>query len=216
MYIEGEGLTVSDPFGIFGDVKVHRTFTNTEMVLTFVFTPQKPLGVTDLVINGEDQYRNNMNTIIFGAFEIQGPPVVSVNVYALPEQAPYYKNPDWNQFVIDSDGKMVSYDSFGNLYTKQMRVIDESVHYGDYVGRSERHDDGFDDKIAAEKARAQELLDAMNLDKTFYEPEKTFKADKVFKYPSNVGKADRSNVKSMNDLKQKEHSKALHAAKKIS
>ena len=55
MYIEGEGLTVSDPFGFFGDVKVHRTYTESEMILTFVFTPQKSMPITDIVINGEDE-----------------------------------------------------------------------------------------------------------------------------------------------------------------
>ena len=208
MYIEGEGLTVSDPFEIFGDVKVHRTFTNTEMILTFIFTPQKPLGVTDLVINGEDQYQNNMNTIIFGAFEIQGPPVVSVNVYALPVQVPYYKNPEWNQFVVDSGGNMISYDSFGNLYTKSVRVMDESVHYGDYIGRSERHDESFDDKVSAEEDKARQVASAIMEHPIYSGEQKTFKTDKVFKYPSNVGKGDRSDVKSTKELKQKETAKA--------
>ena len=56
----------------------------------------------------------------------------------------------------------------------------------------------------------------MNPHKTFSEPEKIFKVNKVFKYPSTVGKADRSDVKSMNDLKQKEHSKAMKLVKRTS
>ena len=140
---------------------------------------------------------------------------MSVNVYALPVQVPYYKNPEWNQFVIDSDGNMVTYDSFGNLDTKPMKVTMPSVYYGDNIGKSERHDNGFNDKVAAEKIRIQELVDAMNSHKTTSEPEKIFKVDKVFNYPKNVGKADRSDVKSMNDLKQKEHSKAMQLVKRM-
>ena len=131
-------------------------------------------------------------------------------------EIPYYKNPEWNQFVIDSDGNMISYDAFGNLEIMSTHVIDESVYYGKYIGKSDRYDEGFSDKVLAEDARAQELVDARDSYKIFYEPEKIFKVDKVFKYPKNVGKADREDVKSMNEIKQKEHYKALHMAKKIS
>ena len=81
-------MTVSDPFGFFGDVKVHRTYTESEMILTFVFTPQKPMPITDVVINGEDEYRNSMNTIIFGAFEIQGEPMTSVEESTISTEIP--------------------------------------------------------------------------------------------------------------------------------
>jgi len=216
MYNEETGeLTVSDPNGIFGEVKVHRTFTETEMILTFVFTPQKPLSITDLVINAEDEYRNNQNTIVFGAFEIQGEPVSSEQESTALAEIPYYKNPDWNQFVMDADGNMLTYDSFGNLDIMPMRVIALTV-YGDDVGKSERHDNGFYDIVSAEKARAQEIIDSMNSHKLLSEPEKTSKDVKIFKYPSNVGKSDRGDVKSMKDLKQKENSKAMKMIKRIS
>ena len=110
---------------------------------------------------------------------------------------------------------MITYDSFGNLETKPMQVTTPSVYYGDNVGKSERHDDGFYDKVLAEKTRIQELVDSMNPHKTSSE-QKIFKEDRVFKYPSNVGKADRENLKSMNDLKQQEHSKAMKIVKRIS
>ncbi|MGQ0795487.1 MAG: Ig-like domain-containing protein, partial [Nitrosopumilaceae archaeon] len=217
MYEEdGQKLTVSDPNGFFGDVKVHRTYTETEMILVFVFTPQKPMPITDLVINSEDEYRNNQNTIVFGAFEIQGEPITSVESSVAAAEIPYYKNPDWNQFVIDADGDMATYDSFGNLEKNQTPVMDEFVQYGSYIGKSERHDDGFYIKVSAEKTRAQKLVDSRDSHKIFQEPQKVFKVDKVFKYPSTVGKADRENVKAMNELKQKEHSKALNVAKKLS
>jgi len=173
------------------------------------------MPITDIVINGEDEYRNNINTIIFGAMEIQGESVESVEESTMSAEIPYYKNPEWNQFVIDSDGNMISYDSFGNLDTKPMKATVPSVYYGELIGKSERHDNGFNDKVAAEKIRIQELVDEMNSHKTTSKPEKIFKVDKVFKYPKNVGKADRSDIKSMNDLKQKEHSKAMQLVKRM-
>ncbi|MGQ0795969.1 MAG: thrombospondin type 3 repeat-containing protein, partial [Nitrosopumilaceae archaeon] len=215
MYVEESGqLTVSDPNGFFGDVEVHRTFTETEMVLIFVFTPQKPMPITDLVINAEDEFRNNQNTIVFAAFEIQGEPLTSEDASSAAAEVPFYKNPDWNQFMIDSDGNMVTYDAFGNLETSQMRTIAPPVQYGD-VGKSERHDEGFYDKLAEERARIQALVDSMNPHKLL-ESEETAKNVKVFNYPDNVGKGDRTNIKSMNDLKQKENSKALKLVKRVS
>jgi hypothetical protein len=215
MYIEESGqLTVSDPNGFFGNVEVHRTFTETEMVLIFVFTPQKPMPITDLVINAEDEFRNNQNTIVFAAFEIQGEPLTSVESSSAAAEIPFYKNPEWNQFVIDADGNMVTYDAFGNLETMPMQTIAPPVQYGD-VGKSERHDDGFYDKLAAEKARIQALVDSMNPHKLL-ESEQTAKNVKIFNYPDNVGKGDRTNIKSMNDLKQKENSKAMKLVKRVS
>jgi hypothetical protein len=111
---------------------------------------------------------------------------------------------------------MATYDAFGNLETKEMQVMDELVQYGSYIGKSERHDDRFYDKVSAEESRAKDLIDSMDSYKIFDESPKVFKVNKVFKYPSNVGKADRENVKSMNELKQKEHSKAMNVAKKLS
>ena len=214
MYQEdGQKLTVSDPFGFFGDVKVYRTYTETEMVLVFVFTPQKPMPITDLVINAEDEYRNNQNTIVFGAFEIQGESLTSEETITAAAVIPYYKNPAWNQFVIDADGNMLTYDSFGNLDTNPARINDESVVYGSYIGKSERHDDGFWSKVAAEKERAQGVFDSKFPQKSF--DSQVIKSDKVFKYPSNVGKSDRADVKTMSDLKQKEHNKASIVAQKI-
>ena len=216
VYIEESGeFTVSDPLGIFGDVEVHRTFSDAEMILTFVFTPQKPLSATDIVINAEDEYRNNINTIIVGAFEIQGEPLISIEEATTSSEIPYYNNSAWNQVVIDSDGTMMTYDSFGNLEKKDAPVNDEYVQYGNYIGRSERHDDGFHDKVSAEEVRAQEVVDSMITYESLAVPDKVFKTDKTFNYPSNVGKSDREDVKQMSDLKHKEHLKAMDVVKNI-
>ncbi len=94
--------------------------------------------------------------------------------------------------------------------------MDESVQYGSYIGKSERHDNGFYDNLSVEEAKAQKIIDSRNPHKIFDEPIKVFKVNKVFKYPSIVGKSDRENVKAMNDLKQKENSKAMNIAKKLS
>ena len=204
VYDEGAGLTVSDPLGFFDGVQVHRTFTKTEMIIQFIFTPQKPMPVTDLVINGWDDQLNSKSAFIPDAIEIQGQSVSTIS--ALTAQVPD-KTPKLS-YVIDSDGNTLSYDSFGKLYTKQIRVMDEVVQYGDYVGRSERHDNGFYDRVEVEKAKAQALLDSMNLHKIFDEPKKIFKVDKVFKYPKNVGKTDRRDVQSIKTMMEKENTKA--------
>jgi len=211
---EGQKLTVSDPFGFFGDVSVHRTFTASDMILTFVFTPQNPMPITDLVINAEDEYRNNQNTIVFGAFEIQGESMSSEQSSTALAVIPYYKNSELNQIVIDSDGNMMIHDSFGNLDKVDVLVNDEFVQYGSYIGRSERHDDGFYDKVLAEEVKAKEVVDSM-VPTILAEPD-LIKTDKVFNYPSNVGKSDREDIKAMSDLKQKEHLKAMVLVAKIS
>src|SRR3990172_11531074 len=105
VYDEGAGLTVSDPLEIFGDVKVERTFTKTEMLLTFIFTPQKPMPITDVVINSWDDEMNSKNSVIPAAFEIQGEPL-SKTVSALLEPVSYH-NSTKPQYVLDKDGNMI-------------------------------------------------------------------------------------------------------------
>ena len=186
------------------------------MVLTFTFTPQKPLANTDLVINGVDEYNNTQNTIIFAAFTIEGEPLVSHDVETLSVEIPYYKNPAWNQVVIDSDGNMVTYDAFGNLDTNPMRPTVPPVYYGDNIGKSERHDDGFYDKVSAEEDKAKEIASAIMIHPIYSDEQKIFKTDKVFKYPNTVGKADRSKVDAIKELMHKENVKAMHISKRIS
>jgi len=204
VYDEGAGLTVSDPFGFFGDVKVHRTYTATEMVLTFIFTPQKPMPITDVVINSWDVENNSKNTILPHAFEIQGEPV-SKTVSALSEPVPY-KDPK-PRYVLDKEGNMIPYDSFGNLDNKFLRTGPEPFAYPSTIGKLHRIDDGFYDKVSEERVKAKKIADTMIKQPVFIEPEKKT-TDKAFKYPKNVGKTDRRDVQSIKAMMENENTKA--------
>ena len=208
VYDEGEGLKVYDPLGLFDNSHVYRTFTNTEMVLTILFTPQKPISITNPILNSWDANLNTRNTVLLGTFEIQGEPVGVIQGDILPPEIPYFKNPEWNKVVIDSHGNMIAYDAFGNLYTKPVHVIDDVVQYGNFVGRSERHDDGFYNLVSKEQVRAKEIADAMMKNPIYSEEQKTFKVDKVFLYPKNVGHADRGDKKSLEKVLEKENARA--------
>jgi len=203
VYDEGMGLTVSDPLEIFGDVKVERTFTTTEMMLTFIFTPQKPMPITDVVINSWDDEMNSKNSLIPAAFEIQGEPL-SKTISALSEPVPY-KNPK-PRYILDKDGNMIPYDSFGNLDNKFLRIAVEPFLYPSTIGKLHRIDDGFYDKVSEERVKAKKIADTM-IKQPFSEPEKKT-TDKVFKYPKNVGHMDRRDVQSIKSLMEKENIKA--------
>ncbi|HXV38987.1 MAG TPA: fibronectin type III domain-containing protein [Nitrosopumilaceae archaeon] len=204
VYDEGSGLTISDPLGIFGDVQVHRTFTKTEMLLTFTFTPQKPMPLTDVVINSWDDELNSKNTIIPAAFEIQGEPVSNI-VSALSTPVSFVENAK-PKYVIDKDGNMIPYDSFGNLDNKFLRTVAEPFVYPSKIGKLHRTDDGFYDKVSEERVKAKKIADLM-IKSPFSEPENK-KIDKVFKYPKDVGKTDRRDVQSIKAMMEKENTKA--------
>ena len=204
VYDEGAGLTVSDPLEIFGDVKVERTFTKTEMLLTFIFTPQKPMPITDVVINSWDDGMNSKNSVIPAAFKIQGEPV-SKTVSALME--PVQDEKPKPRYVLDKDGNMIPYDSFGNLDNKFLRDGPEPFVYPSSVGKLHRTNDGFYDVISEERIRASKIAEKLVI-APFSEPGKIFKVDKVFKYPKNVGKSDRRDAQSIETLMEKENTKA--------
>ena len=206
VYDEGKGLTVSDPLGIFSDVQVYRTYTKTEMILTFTFTPQKPISATDLVINSWDDELNSQSTLIPNAVEIQGEPMGQI-ISALSEPVPF-KNP--KKYEFDKDGNMISYDAFGKLDGKILRTVKEPFVYHDTIGKSYRFEDGFSEKISAERVKAQKIVDKMIRFYASLEPEKKdmTKTDKVYKYPKNVGHMDRRDVQTIKTMMEKENDKA--------
>lgn len=204
VYDEGAGLTVSDPLEIFGEVKAERTFTKTEMLLTFIFTPQKPMPITDVVINSWDDEMNSKNSVIPAAFKIKGEPV-SKTVSALME--PVQDEDPKPQYVLDKDGNMIPYDSFGNLDNKFLRAGPDPFVYPSSVGKLHRTNDGFYDSISEERIRASKIAEKLVID-PFSEPGKIFKVDKVFNYPKNVGKSDRRDAQAIKTLMEKENIKA--------
>jgi hypothetical protein len=162
------------------------------------------MPLTDVVINSWDDEMNSKNTIIPSAFEIQGEPVSKI-VSALLGPVPYKNTKP--QYIIDKDGNMIPYDSFGNLDNKFLRTVAKPFAYPSTVGKLHRTDDGFYDKVSDERVRAKKIADNM-IKQSISEPEKTFKVDKVFKYPKNVGKSDRRDVQSIKTLMENENTKA--------
>lgn len=212
VYDEGKGLTVSDPLGIFSDVQVYRTYTKTEMILTFTFTPQKPISATDLVINSWDDKLNSQSALIPNAFEIQGEPVGPI-INALSVPVPY-ENPE-PKYVFDKDGNMIPYDSFGNLDNKVLRPLPKPFVYDENIGKLERNDDGFYDLVISERIKAKEIFDTLVIDPIHPEDQKIFKVKKIFKYPVDVGKTDRTNVKKMKVALEQEIIKAQNTTMNI-
>jgi len=220
MYSEKDGLTVSDPLGLFKDVNVHRTFTETEMILIFSFTPQIPTSLISFGINAEDQYGNFQTNNMPNTAKIVGEPHPNTNNLIIPGSAeiviPYYKMPFYEIPDADSQGNLIYNNSFGDMEQKQVHPYFDPIIYPDDVGRAERHDDRFYDNVLAEEEKAKGVASAIMIHPIYSDEQKIFKTDKVFKYPSTVGKADRSIVDVMKDLMQKENVKAMHIAKKVS
>ncbi|MGI0041605.1 MAG: hypothetical protein ACRD94_06540, partial [Nitrosopumilaceae archaeon] len=207
VYDEGVGLTVSDPLEIFGDVQVYRTYTKTEMILTFTFTPQKPISITELVINSWDDKLSSQSVLIPNAVEIQGEPMGQI-ISALSEPVP--ENIAKPKYELDKDGNMISYDAFGNLDGKVLRAVKAPFVYHDNIGKSYRFEDGFGEKITEERIKAQMIADKMIRFSATFEPEKKdmTKTDKAFTYPKSVGKTDRRDVQTIKTMMEKENDKA--------
>ncbi|MGI0042064.1 MAG: hypothetical protein ACRD94_08910, partial [Nitrosopumilaceae archaeon] len=193
VYDADQGLTVTDPYGIFSDVKINVSNTSGEKALEIWFTPLKPVSKTDLLVNLVNGKNVNSVMMINNAFSTV--------------EIPYYKNPKLQNYVLDSNGNMIPYDSFGNLDNKFLRAAVEPFVYHDSIGKSYRIDDGFGEKISAERIKAQKIVDKMIKPVLSLEPEKT-KVDKAFKYPKNVGHNDRRDVQTIKTMMEKENVKA--------
>lgn len=204
LYNEDTGdLTVSDPDEIFGNVNVYRTYTKSEMVLNFFFTPNKPTPITDLVISSWDERLNSRNAMVPAAFVIQGESVEK-QTDAIPKDS--LLKPLFQTFFIDDNGNMKSVDAFGNLEEMRIRPVPEPFVYQDNVGKSKRIDDGFNEIITKEKARAKEVFDKITSYPLSLEPEEE-STIKVFIYPDNVGHTDRLDA-DLNELLEEESIKA--------
>jgi len=206
LYDEESGeLSVSDPLEIFGDVKVYRTYTKQEMILDFFFTPNKPTTIIDLVVSSWDNRLNSKNTILSGAFVIEGE---QVGLKQMDEISNIPSNDKIPQaYFFDANGNLKSFDAFGNPDNKVPRIVHEPYSYQDDVGKSKRIDDGFGKRVAEEKAKAKGILDIMMNYPILIEPEDTM-TQKAFKYPKHIGHTDRLDFDLLNALMEEENTKA--------
>jgi hypothetical protein len=206
LYDEKSGeLGVSDPLEIFGDVKVYRTYTKQEMILDFFFTPRKPTTIIDLVVSSWDDRLNSKNTILSGAFVIEGESMGSKQMDVIPNIPSNEKNPQ--AYFFDSEGNLQSFDAFGNPDNKVPRTVREPYFYQDDVGKSKRIDDGFGKRVAEERIKAKGILDIMMNYPIFIEPEDAM-TPKSFRYPKHIGHTDRLDFDLMNSLMEEEKIKA--------
>ena len=217
-YNEGKPLEIADPHGFFSNVNFIESEYNGKYLAEFNMTFAKPMDTSDVIIRAWDELRNSGDIKIFDAIKIEGDPIVNpdTNSLIVPESSsiivPYYKLHYYDIPNADSEGNLIYYHSFGGLEEKQVHPESAPILYPDYIGRDERHDDGFQESIISEDVRAQKMAQTI-LVNPFSLSEDDFKNPKFY-YPSNVGKLDRENKDLLKDMLSKENMKAYKISSK--
>ena len=217
-YNEGKPLEIADPHGFFSNVNFIESEYNGKYLAEFNMTFAKPMDTSDVIIRAWDELRNSGDIKIFDAIKIEGDPIVNpdTNSLIVPESSsiivPYYKLHYYDIPNADSEGNLIYYNSFGGLEEKQVHPESAPIVYPDYIGRDERHDDGFQESIISEDVRAQKMAQTI-LVNPFSLSEDDFKNPKFY-YPSNVGKLDRENKDLLKDMLSKENMKAYKISSK--
>jgi len=211
IYHEGKPLEITDPNGLFSNVNFTESEYNGKYIANFDITFDKPMDTSDVIIRTWDELRNSGDIKVFDAIKIEGESIVNpdTNNIIIPDSAeiviPYYKLPYYEIPEADSEGNLVYYNSFGELEEKQSHPQYASIIYPDYIGKDERHDNGFYDNVMDEETRAQILVQSLFDDPLAIEDDQK---DVKFYYPTNVGKFDRENKDLLLDLLSNENIKA--------
>jgi len=219
IYNEDKPLEITDPHGLFSNVNFTESEYNGKYIADFNMTFAKPMETSDVIIRTWDELKNSGDIKVFDAIKIEGEPIVNpdTNNLIIPDSAeiviPYYKLPYYEILNADSDGNLIYYNSFGGLEEKQVHPYYSPTIYPDSVGRNERHDDGFYEKILNEETRAQTLVQSL-IGNPFTPSEDKVENEK-FLYPNNVGKLDRENKSTLNDVMIKEHLEATKIWNKL-
>ena len=210
IYHEEEPLQITDPNGFFSNVNFTESDYNGKYIAEFNMTFAKPMDTSDVIIRTWDELLNSGDIKVFDAIKIEGDQIVNpdANNLIIPDSAeiviPYYKMPHYEIPEADSEGNLVYYNSFGGLEEKQVHPHEDPITYPDYLGKAERHDDGFYDyTIADVRAQTQTMIG-----ESFHFSDDT-KKDVKFYYPSNVGKLDRENKDLLKETFSKENLKAI-------
>jgi len=213
IYHEDKPLEITDPRGFFSSVNFTESEYNGKYIANFDMTFAKPMDTSDVIIRTWDELRNSGDIKIFDAIKIEGESIVNpdTNNLIVPDSAeiviPYYKMPFYEIPNADSNGNLIYYNSFGNKEEKQVHPYYSPTIYPDYIGRAERHDDGFYGSIINENLRAQIVAKEL-VGSSFITPENTQDGIKFF-YPNNVGKLDRENKDVLKSVMLKEYDRAL-------
>ena len=218
IYNEDKPLEITDPNRYFSNVNFTESEYNGKYIANFNMTFAKPMDTSDVIIRTWDELRNSGDIKVFDAIKIEGEPIVNpdTNSLIVPKSSsiilPYYKLPYYEIPNADFNGNLIYHNSFGGLEEKQVHPESAPIVYPDYIGRDERHGDGFQDSITNEDVRAQKIAQTI-LVNPFSISEDDSK-DARFYYPSNVGKLDRENKNLLNDMLSKENMKAYKISSK--
>ena len=212
IYNEDNPLEITDPHGFFSNVNLTESEYNGKYIANFNMTFAKPMDTSDVIIRTWDELLNSGDIKIFDAIKIEGEPIVNpdTNNLIIPESSkisiPYYKLPYYEIPNADYEGNLIYYNSFGGLEEKKVHPESAPIVYPDYIGRDERHDDGFQESIIGENVRAQKMAQTIFVNP--FSLSEDSQKDAKFYYPSNVGKLDRENKDLLNDMLSKENMKA--------
>lgn len=219
IYNEDEPLEITDPNGFFSNANFTESEYNGKYIANFNMTFAKPMDTSDVIVRTWDGLGNSGDIKIFDALKIEGDPIVNpdTNNLIVPDSAeiviPYYKLPYYEIPNADSEGNLVYYNTFGGLEEKQVHPYYNPIIYPDDIGREDRHDDGFYEKIINEETRAQVLVQKL-IGNPFTSTEDKISNEKFF-YPSNIGKLDRENKEMQKDIMLKEHLKATKISSEV-
>lgn len=219
IYDEDKPLEIVDPEGYFSNVDFKELEEGTKYQVTFEITFAKPMDTSDIIIRTWDPKRNSGDIKIFNAIKIIGEPLVKLGVNNLVQSEtstiliPYYKFPKYVIPLAGADGNIMYYNSFGGVEEKQVHPYHEPTKYPQYIGRAERHDDGFQQAIAQEDIKAQTIVQSI-IGNHFTAPEDRPPHVKFF-YPSKIGKLDREKEDILKDIMINEHVKATKIYSKL-
>ena len=212
IYNEDRPLEITDPNGFFANVNFTESEYNGKYIANFNMTFAKPMDMSDVIIRTWDEHLNSGDIKIFDAIKIEGEPIINpdTNNLVVPESTfitiPYYKLPHYEIPITDSDGNLIYYNSFGGLEEKEVHPYHSPIVYPNYIGKDERHDEGFYELIVDEELKAQTI--AKTIVGNPFTPSDNDQKDVKFYYPKNVGKLDRENHEKLHEFILKERARA--------
>ena len=212
IYNEEEPLEITDLNGFFSNVSFIESEYNGKYIANFNMTFTKPMDTSDVIIRTWDELGNSGDIKVFDAIRIEGELIVNpdTNNLIVPDSAeiviPYYKMPHYEIPEADYDGNLVYYNSFGGMEERRVHPYHTPMVYPDEIGKNDRYDDEFYEKIINEESRAQTLVQSI-ISNPYTLSEEKMKNEKFF-YPSKVGKLDRENRSTLNDVMMQERLKA--------